>query len=76
MLIKLTMTPGNSEFLLRAEDVMLVAKANDNILVTMVTTTIMLKDGPAKFAVLESVDDVEEMVNNALSMQLPKKAPN
>lgn len=63
--IKLTLTPGNIPFYMRAQDVRTVSKDQKNPLQTLVSTPIMTNQGPLAYPVLESQEEVVNAIEVA-----------
>lgn len=67
MLIKLTLTPARNEIWIRAKDIMRVQKNPDNLLETVVMTSLMTPQGPSIIVVFETCEEVGMMANRALA---------
>lgn len=74
MLIRLTLSENKTTFYMRAVDVMSVHRHKENLLQTVITTTLMTQKGPSAFVVEESVDDVAKMVNDYFAMAIMARA--
>lgn len=66
MLIKLTISTNHTTFYMRAVDVMTIHRHQENLLQTVITTTLMTQKGPTFYIVDESPEEVAAAVYNCL----------
>jgi hypothetical protein len=68
MLIRLTSAVNKLPFYMRAKDVRTVEKDSRDQITTMVTTDVFTNNGPIAYRVMESVEEVANMVNAGISL--------
>lgn len=67
LLVKLSLVdPIKKDLFIRAHLIMMVERANDNTLLTVVSTSIMTNKGPVQFKCFDSPETISEAVNRAL----------
>lgn len=66
MLIRLTLAANKDTFYMRAKDVRTIEKDTKDRLTTLVSTDIFTPSGPIAYRVLEGIDQVAQLVDEAL----------